>query len=96
MQWVGGSKGANDQYWLTLAGLASDALSLANSKEKALFEPYLKAGLIDQLNQLFFRLGGITEAGGNAHLVSSGSCYLVDELYSFRSSNPRRHANVIC
>jgi hypothetical protein len=67
-QTVGGSKGANDQAMYSLAELAGLALKLANSAEKAIFEPYIKAGFIDQITQLFNRLGGTSGASSGANV----------------------------
>lgn len=67
MQWVGGTKGSNDQ---AISDIAEQALELsgdANADEQKLFQPWVEDGAFEAVNQTIMRLGPDPSTGSNVN-----------------------------
>ena len=67
MQWIGGSKGTNDQYMTTIANRIDEAIHLASPAQKARFAPYIRANLLPSIKQMIKRLGAYPTDAVNFH-----------------------------
>jgi hypothetical protein len=71
MQAVGGSKGSNDQALTDLKDALLLAKDNANSKELSIVEPYLKAGLVEQVQLTLGRLTTDFTSGANVNFANN-------------------------